>query len=149
MKLHYTLYLVKLLLVNVYPAVTQTLRHASFSIIPNSIYIPQFSSNFIINLTSNTISNTSKCAEKCLSYTLCQTATFYARQQTCSLYNENSNAGQVATAINQSTTVVAMISREPKSKHFSPVIFESNKKIDGIFHLLNNSCSSYSLMYFL
>jgi len=91
-------------------------QQATFQIISNSVFIPQLSASFIINLTSNTISNKIKCAEKCLQYDMCQTATYYEDIYTCSLYNQKSSAGQISSAGNSASSVLAMIKREPTSE---------------------------------
>jgi hypothetical protein len=96
-----------------YLTASQDLQQAHFYIISNSIYIPQLSSSFLINLTSNTISSGIECAQQCLQYEMCQTATYYEGIQTCSLYNEKSDIGQILSVVNQASYVLAMEIREP------------------------------------
>ena len=112
------LYLLYLYLHSVYPTSSQVSQQAIFHIIPNSVYTPQWSSSFLINLTSNTLSNRMKCAQACLQYGTCQTATYYEQIQTCSLFNEKSAVGQISTGTNQASSVLAINNRDPSSKCF-------------------------------
>ncbi|CAF0929098.1 unnamed protein product [Adineta steineri] len=59
------------------------------------------------------ISSKTECAHKCLTYTMCQTATYYEQIQICSLYSEKYSVGQILGGINQASSVLEMKNREP------------------------------------
>lgn len=99
--------------------VCQSIEQANFRIISQSIYIPQFSWNFLINLTSITVSTKIKCASECLKNEICQTATYYEQTKTCSIYSEKSNVGQILNVGNQRSYVITMDTRKPTSKYLN------------------------------
>lgn len=89
-------------------------QDAYFSLIPKSIYIPQFAVSFLTNITGIGVSDETKCAAKCLNYRVCQTAVYYKDIQVCSLFYEKSSVGYIQTTENQTSIVIAMTVREPK-----------------------------------
>lgn len=127
-------YLLNHFLDHVFPITTEGFQQAHFSIKPNSVYIPHLSTAFLINLTSNSKSSLIRCAQKCSSYATCRTATYFQETQTCSLYNENSDVGQISNAVHQASFVLSMTDVQPLSEDLSLHSSIFNAKFDS------NSC---------
>lgn len=108
MKVVYIFHILQLSLIHLYRTVAEDYRQAYFSITATSVYIPLSSANFLANVTLNSMSDLPACAQQCFNHATCQTAVFYRNMETCSLFSESSNIGQILAETNQVTFVLSI-----------------------------------------
>ena len=108
------LFLLYTLVINICTAtVLEQVRMADYQIFTGTKYIADNSHNLIINITNGLVYSLADCAQYCLSYTQCQTATYYIQKHTCSLYGENSGIGTAVSVGTQIASVISINNREP------------------------------------
>ena len=89
---------------------------ADFDIFQNTAYNAGTSNSLLTNITGTLASSLIKCAQQCLNHLLCETATHYDELETCSLYREKYNLGQLVSTGTQETSVISLNNKVPTGK---------------------------------
>ena len=92
------------------------MQYAHYSIVPNSVYVPQSVVKLLVNKTLDLTGSLLECSKECLAYQTCRTANYDSNTQMCSLYNERSTYGQILNATNPTSSILIMKTRDPASK---------------------------------
>lgn len=89
---------------------------AYFQILPNTVYNPRLSNQFLINITGSSVSTPLKCVQQCFNNLLCKTATYFKQLQICALYSEAYNLGQLINVYDLEVVVITLNDRTPSGE---------------------------------